>query len=526
MKSSSWLQTGGFALLGFAFALSVWKVFTYTKQENDPNVRTLRFAHWQLEDGVSGALDQAARDYEKLHPGVRIIQIRIPEKVYPNWVTTQLVGGTAPDLIQIGKGIDQARLARFFDPITDEVIKPNPYNVGSPLEGVPWRDTFIDGMTGGFDETLQDYYGAPLFMATVRMYYNRSLMRDITGSDQPPRNFAEMIELADKTREFSRRENRLVVPIAGSRYNAPILIERVFASMTQRLGQDLATRRQFQFDGEQMLVALLQDRWNLETPALQSSLKLASQLGRHMQPGFMQLDREDATFLFEQGRALMVATGSWDATTLFNRPSFPVGVFDLPAPSPQHPEYGRFVMGRHSEQGVRSYGPLGIPNVSKNRELALDFLRFVTSQPGNQNFTTRSGWLPVTLNVKPVDSVAPFMPVFDGYPDGFTLTRTTEMRRVVETNFHLLFGPEEPVQRFVDNVSGPLKSAGRADLVRLQRDRVQQLTRADLTVTANEMLAAQNADEAEAYLRRARGQRERQFGAETAHAHVSTLLEE
>lgn len=408
MKKGNILQTIGFGLLGVTFAMSLWKVFTYTSSENDPSVRTIRIAHWQLEDGASAAIDAAAREYERMHPGVRIIQMRVPEKVYPNWVTTQLVGGTAPDLIQIGKGIDQARMARFFEPVSDEVVKPNPYNVGTPLEGVPWRDTYIDGMIGGFDEVLQDYYGAPLFMATVRMYYNRTLMQRITGEDRPPRDLDELLRLAERTRAYAAETGQLIVPIAGSRYNAPILIERVFRSMTQRMVLDLSQRRQFTVEFENLLLGLYRGDWDLTTPAMSTALQLASQLGRHMQPGFMQLDREDATFLFEQGRALMVATGSWDATTLFNRPRFPVGVFDLPAPSPNHPDYGHFVLGRHSEAGVRSYGPFGIPRTSPNYETALDFMRFITSLPGNQLFADKSGWVPVILGVRPTETIAPF----------------------------------------------------------------------------------------------------------------------
>lgn len=525
MKTGSILQSIGFGLLAVTFGISLWKVFTYTTSESDPSLRTIRIAHWQLEDGAAAAIDAAAREYERLNPGVRIIQMRVPEKVYPNWVTTQLVGGTAPDLIQIGKGIDQARMARFFEPISDEVVKPNPYNEGTALEGIPWRETYIDGMIGGFDEMLQDYYGAPLFMATVRMYYNRTLMQRITGEDRPPRNLGELLILAERTREYAAEQGIVLVPIAGSRYNAPILIERIFRTMTQRMVQDLSARRQFQVEFESLLLGLNQGVWDLTTPALAQALELASQLGRHMQPGFMQLDREDATFLFEQGRALTVATGSWDATTLFNRPRFPVGVFDLPAPSPDHPEYGQFVLGRHSEAGVRAYGPFGIPRTSANPDVALDFMRFITSLPGNQLFAEKSGWVPVILGVKPVPEIAPFTPVFDGYPDGFYFAQTPDVARIMETNMHMLFTGDDGVARFLRNVAGPLQTAAKSDLVRLQRNRVVQLVRSDLTVTANEMLISEGGGDEEGLERRARAQRERQLAAEAAHAHFSSVIE-
>ena len=34
---------------------------------------------------------------------------------------------------------------QYFTPLSPYVGNPNPFNVGSPLEGVPWKDTFVDG---------------------------------------------------------------------------------------------------------------------------------------------------------------------------------------------------------------------------------------------------------------------------------------------------------------------------------------------------------------------------------------------
>ncbi len=514
----------GVALLLGTFSVSLLKVARRAVDQRDPSIRVIRIAHWQLEDGASTAIDAVAREYERLHPGVRIEQLRIPERVYPNWVTTQLVGGTAPDLIQIGKGIDSERSARYFRAITDEVLLPNPYNRGTPLEGMPWRDTYVDGMIGGFDDALQDYYGAPLFMATVRMYANLGLLRQVTGSTELPRSLDELLALSDRVEEHARRTGRAIVPIAGSKYNAPILIERLFRSTTQRFALELSTSRQMTIGPDLLALGLLREDWSLRSEPIQAGLTLASDIGRRMQPGFLHLAREDATFLFQQGRALFIATGSWDATTLIQGSSFRIGVFDLPAPSPQHPEYGRFVLGRHSEASVRSYGPFGITRTSAHPELALDFMRFITSAPYNQLFADKSGWLPVITGVKPSPAIAPFAPVFEGYPDGFFLNMGPDTLRVVENNLHILFSPAAGVEQFTAAAEAPLRRAARGDLARTLRIRNNQIGRADLVVSAEEILLGLHPDDA-ASARRAHGQHERQFTSEIHHAHLSGALE-
>lgn len=512
----------GLSLLAATFAFSLWKIGTRAAADNDPSVRVIRIAHWQLEDGVSDAIDAAARDYERLHPDVRIQQMRIPERVYPNWVTTQLVGGIAPDLVQIGKGIDAERLVRYFRPITDDVMLPNPYNRGTTFETTPWRDTYLDGMVSGFDEAQQDYYGAPLFMATVRMYANVTLLHQITGATELPRSLDELLALCSQAEAYAQQSGRPLMPIAGSRYNAPFLIERLFRSVTQRLNLELSTNRQLTTDSEHLMAALLQGTWDLDTPSIRAGLTLAGDVGRQMQPGFLQLAREDATFLFQQNRALFIATGSWDATTLINSSPFEIRVFDLPIPHPTHPAYGKHLLGRHSEASLRSYGPFGVSRVSAHPDIALDFMRFITSIAQNQHFADRSGWLPVIDGVRPRENIAAFAPVVDGYPDGFYLALGPDMTRVVNSQLHQLIAQGGSVERFVSESAAPLRAAARSDLSRALRSRTVQIARADLSLAAEEILAGSDPQAGEN--RRAQGQRERQFASEIQLAHLSPAL--
>ncbi|MCU0794292.1 MAG: hypothetical protein MUE42_15930 [Opitutaceae bacterium] len=273
MKLARWTPWLGLALLLATFAISLLNIARRGREEADPNLRVLRIAHWQLETGPAVAIDAIAREYERRHPGVRVEQMRIPEKIYPQWVTTQLVGGTAPDLVQIGAAIDNERLARFFEPVTEQALLPNPYNEGSELAGLPWRETFYDGMASGFDENLQDYYGAAMFFGSVRMFYNRDLLVRITGRDEPPQTLAEYEELCRRVGEYAQANGKELIPVAGSRYNAPMLLENRFRALTQKLAMREAPRRMLRFEPEYVLLSFLEGRLSFETPEVRAGLE-------------------------------------------------------------------------------------------------------------------------------------------------------------------------------------------------------------------------------------------------------------
>src|SRR5439155_13312137 len=126
-------------------------------------------------------------------PEVTVEQLPIPERIYPNWFITQLVGKTAPDLIQLGKGSNDERLTRYFTPLSDLASSPNPYNKGTDLEGVPMRETLFDGMEGGFVQNLIEYYGVPISGASIRVFYNLDLLRAITGREVMPAAYEELV---------------------------------------------------------------------------------------------------------------------------------------------------------------------------------------------------------------------------------------------------------------------------------------------------------------------------------------------
>lgn len=495
MKRENLANFIGITLLIGCFAFALIRVLsreqmrTATAPDGRP-IEIIRFAHWQLEAGLRTTFDALARDYEKLHPHVRVEQLAVPERTYTQWFQTQLIGGTATDLIELGKmprNAEDEMLSRFFLPLTDYVEQPNPWNRGTDLESVPWRNTFVDGLVGGFSyrPNLLEYYGVPMSMHTVRIYYNRSLWKRILGDTPVPRTFEEFIAICDRVENYARQENTPLVPVAGSKLNGPLVIQKFATSQTQKLATTALRNHAMQRDPVELGIGFLRSDWSLDTPALVDGLAITREIGLRLQPGYLQIPREDATFYFIQGRALLIATGSYDAPSFREQAPFDLGIFNIPIPTRAHSRYGKNVLGPASEAATTTSLSFGIPLQTANRERAIDFLRFLTSRRQNERFTELSSWLPAVIGAKISPEVEPFVPVTEGYVDGFQINSLgTNTARIVENANNALVRPAGSVEAFKAIIAPNLEKTVRQDLARQANVARLNIARQDLPAAA------------------------------------------
>ncbi len=462
----------GAAILAGGYLFSLLHVLHLRGEEHRSDVVTIRIAHWSLEVGTRDAMDALGAAYTKLHPNVRIEQIAIPDKVYTSWLVSQLLGGTAPDLIALNANITNEYYARYFLPLTEAVAAPNPYNAGTPLEGKRWRDTFLDGLGAAFayNNALMEVYGVGPGINTIRLYYNKDLYAKAMGAAPgaevpPPASYRQLLDACERLEAYSRTSGRPLVAIAGSTFNGPLLMNLLFSSQTQRpfapsLEDVFLTSTGPWSNAYEIGMAYLRGEWNLETPAIARGISIMHDVSRHMQPGFMQVQREDATFYFLQQRAAMIVTGSWDAKGLLSQATFPIGVCEIPLPGSDDPQYGASALGKLSESPAT--GAMGVARGSAHPEVAIDFLRFLTSQRGVAMACRISGLLPSVEGVEPPSSVKAFAPNLDGYPGGMTLDQGIEMKRVFNSQFYLVAGQEEAS---VSSFAHGLEEAGYRDAI-------------------------------------------------------------
>jgi len=308
-QKRSWFNLLGAAVLLVSYGVAVHHMIRVgqTESRDDPDVIVLRFTHWQLEAGVREALDVMARKFEERYLAdtgkrVRLIQNPISERAYRQYVQTQCIGRTAPDLIQIGM-YDEVYTVRYFHSVTEDVKKPNPYNVGTDLEGVPWAETYSDGMRGSLEQTNLEYYGAGLSTVSVRLFYNKQLFREVLGSDAPPRDYREFLAVCKRFQQWAEAEGHVdFVPIAGAKYQLTIFRDRFSDCVKHGFILENDTNYDGTFNStDECLFAYASEQFDYDDPALRAGHEILAEMTRYFPKGFMAMDRMEAGFRFTQG---------------------------------------------------------------------------------------------------------------------------------------------------------------------------------------------------------------------------------
>lgn len=411
-----------------AFLWSAVSIMTYRHQGVPPGTTVeLRIGHWQLEAGVRQGLDEMARQYSLLHPEVHIVQDAIPESTYGQWMTTQLMGGTAPDIIEVGLGVPYNVIlgfhSRYFVPLTAYVNQANPYNKGTSMEGMPWRATYKDAMRNGYIEELQEFMLVPLSQFSVRLFYNQDLLKRLTGMEEAPRSYRDFLAACEIIKSRKDERGRPYTPIAGSAYH----LNMWDGFMCDPLTYGAVRRVDFNRDGavgnDELFVGFKTGQIGLDFPPYEAKFRMVRELTEEFQAGFTGLGRDEAVFLFAQQRAVFITTGTWDAGSLQEqaRGHFRVGIMAFPMPARDDAEFGRILEGPVYERPVIGF-PFAITRTCKHPEVALDFLRFLGSQRGNEELNRIIGWIPTVSGTRLASWLQPFEPRLEGVYSAMPVT--------------------------------------------------------------------------------------------------------
>ena len=372
-----------------------------------------------MRDGIN----EAAAEYEKMHPNVHIVQDAIPESTYGQWMTTQLIGNTAPDILEAGMvdgSMMNALYTRYLLPVTKLIGQPNPYNVGTSLQGVPLNRTAKDGMNSSFVPTIQEYMTIPLNMITQRVYYNKDLLKKLTGLDAAPTDLRGFLKVCDEIQSEKQPNGQPYVAIAGSRYHYNMWE----AGMVLPLSYDALPLIDFNHDGQfgsdEMFMGFLTHKVSFDTPAYKARLQMVRDLTSHFPPGWSGLGRNEGLFNFAQQKAVFVAIGIYEAAGIqeMAQGKFQLGLMDFPLPTKDDPVYGSSFEGRRYEQ-VSGSTPMAVARSSKHPEVAMDFLLYLVSQKENERFNRHLKWIPVTIGAKTDPSLAVFEPNLFGVFSAF-----------------------------------------------------------------------------------------------------------
>lgn len=444
-KNSNWMNYLGLGILLVCYVGAIWNVISVKRLEKRANV--IRLVHWQLELGVRDGLQELIEQFEayKLSQGevVKVVQIPIPEQAYTQYVTTQLIGGTAPDMIQIGR-FPTEYLGRYFYPLSRVVQEANPFlekrlreleaqadlseaetKLKRVLEDIapkPWVDSFSDGLRSQFQEDFQEYFGVGFTTHTLRMFYNKDLFQEIMGHDRAPENYNDLLKVSQQINAYGIETGRTLFPIASSKYQVSLFRSRFLGNMTANLAREFDMDLSGSSEGSEVLMAILRGDFSPWTPEYAAALGAIQQLATFFPKGFMALGREDAGFAFVQGKAAMITSGSWDALSFLNKIKnqpedmrFEVGVFDIPLVTPENEDYGDLVDGRSSESSNFTAFAFGITRFTRYYDLCVEFLQFTTTPERNTELNLAAGWIPVVHGAVPGELMKNFLPNYVGY---------------------------------------------------------------------------------------------------------------
>lgn len=471
----------GVLFLVAAFGVSIARVLSIREKLFDPSKTILRIQHWQLEMGYRDAMQAVIDRYvrmrkEQFGEELQILQIPVTERVYGQLLNTHLISGTAPDLAELGMSklaSDDQYLARFFQPLTKLIDAPNPYNDPKywpelseanreklrKLKTLPWRETFTDGMRSGYREQLQDYFSAPTSMFTLRLFYNKELLAR-AGYPRGPQTMQDLFDASRKIREMKDKDGKNLIPIAGSRYNINPFKGKYAIPFTAAFEPKLDLDLDGGISKWESYVGFLKGITTMRTPAIRANYECMREICKQFSPGFMGMDRMQAGFNFVMGRSAMIASGSWDAMSLFKQAQFEVGIADFPLPA-KGQRWSQYVLGRGNEAAVGGGGLYGIFKYGKNKDIAVDFLRFITSQPANQLLNQKADWLPVVLGAWPSDRMKPFVPDPKGFCSRVNFEFGNFVSAIITGKEAQYFQGEIPYAVFAEAVSEALMDKDR-----------------------------------------------------------------
>lgn len=515
--------TVAIVLLGGIFAVSFWQVIG-SRASRDPNVTVIRIGHWLLHSGMREAFDEAGRDYEALHPDIKVEQIAVPIKGWGSWARTQLIGETAPEVMGSG-GLGTAVQRRYMIPLSDTLEEPNPYNAGTDLEGVPWRDTFVDGLTNTmvYNRDMGEHFGIMLQINSMRLFVNLDLLDAVTGSREPPQTFDDLRALVRDLKVYNGEHGSHIVAISSCKPYSRSLFQRVLTQLTQKLAIELSPDHNLLTSTLNATECLLNGSLSYRTPAVMATLSLLKELGSMMQPGFLQMQREDSHFHFFQQGSVMIYTGSWDYGTLRTEAAFPVVAARLPIPGPDDEIYGPYVLGPIAESNLIPEAVFGVPHSAENREIAIDFMKFLTSQSVSKKFCDRSLRMSAIVGVIPPPEQQALLAITDGELSGFDASfqnfSTGHTSSLFSRNTYRMLGTEGTVENLVVAMEAGYLNTARNDLIAQVKTDHRNIREADTRIS---LLLARNAD---GDLERALALLESQTALERQTARVSAAVE-
>lgn len=352
----------GYTLVVFLFSsLAVLALCSCGKRTTTTD-NELEVACFQGGYGID-FFQQAAKEYEAKHPGVKIKvwgNPRVWEQLRPRFVS-----GSPPGLAYPGWGMDHWALV-YEGQVTplDDALDTPPYG---KTEG-KWGDTFEPSLLQMCRYQGKTYM-LPYFFSMLGWWYNKDLFEK--NGWKPPRTWSELLALCEKIKAKG------IAPITYQGMYPAYAVSGFLIPWAISAGSIKA------FDDAQNLVP---GAW--KSPAFLKAAQMIDELRKrgYFQEGANGMSHTEAQMEFISGRAAMIPCGTWLHSEMRNvmPAGFRMGFFLPPVLDDTVDEPTSVGIGIE---------PWMVPTKGKNRELAIDFYKYLTSLDKAKQFVEQKGTL-------------------------------------------------------------------------------------------------------------------------------------
>lgn len=310
---------------------------------------TIRVVLGYYSAATQGLFEEMAKDYMSKHPGDEVKIEVIQWDNLQQRLTTDIAGGTAPDISMIGT-------RWLLDYVKNDVAEPMDSYI-TPEFKAGFIDAFLAPST--LDGKL---YGLPIAASARAMYYNKDLLAK-AGVNEPPANWDGVVDTAKK-----------IKALGGDSYG--------FALQGKEIETDAYWYYSLWTHGGEIIK---DGKSGVASPEAVAALTLYKSMidDGLTEPDPTGLNRQDIERLFKQGRVGMILTGPWLRGQIKDEaPTLNYGIAPIPEGTTK------------ATYGVTD--TLMVFKSSPNKELAMKFLTETVFTPEWRiKFSKAEGFLPV-----------------------------------------------------------------------------------------------------------------------------------
>ncbi len=159
-----------------------------TKKPQNNSVTEIEF--WTLQlSGFSGYINGVIRDYEHLHPGVKIKWVDIPFSEGEKRALAAVLGNNVPDLINMNPDFGATLASKGALTNIKSLISKDDYNNYLKMS---WKASSIDGFV----------FGIPWYITSAVTFYNTEILENSgIKQDEMPKSYYELGKLAGRIKE-------------------------------------------------------------------------------------------------------------------------------------------------------------------------------------------------------------------------------------------------------------------------------------------------------------------------------------